>query len=276
MPLYLNGRWNSRPLTTEDGRHLGFHFGLGVFTTLGVCEGRPVFLARHLDRLEHNARLLNLSVPSRDTIRTLVREGIRRSGRSSAVIKIMVAPPAMRAGNGEDSTRLALLVMPGRSAPRAVDLLVSPLVPTRWHAHKLTAYIDAAILAGRARGARCFDALAVAGGELLDTSMANIFRVDRAGIQTPPADGRILPGIARQQLLAVRELGIQERRLYVRDLHGALGLFLTNSVRGPIPVGRLLDDRRKILWRSAGGASVPRAVSEAYQGQLRNDFRGSE
>jgi len=165
-------------------------------------------------------------------------------------------------------------VMPGRSAPRAVDLLVSPMVPTRWHAHKLTAYIDAAILAGRARSARCFDALAVAGGEFLDTSMANIFRVDRAGIQTPPADGRILPGIARQQLLAVKELGIRECRLHLRDLHGTLGLFLTNSVRGIIPVGRLLDNRRNTLWRSAGAASVPKALWAAYQQQLQNDLRG--
>jgi len=275
MLFYLNGLWRRLPPGETEARRLGFGFGLGVFTTLGVRGGRPLFLEDHLRRLERNARLLSLRMSSRTVVRALMDEGLRRMGQSDGVVKIMLAGPVTRGDLSRGPERLAIAIMPARPVPPAVDLLLAPYEPTRWHAYKLTAYLDSAMLAARARAARCFDAVAVAQGELLDTSMANLFLVDRSGIKTPPADGRILPGIARARLLAAREPAICERRLYMGDLSGALCVFLTNSVRGPIPVRRVLDERRATLWQAKGRPDVPDKVRDAYRRLVDIDSVGT-
>jgi branched-subunit amino acid aminotransferase/4-amino-4-deoxychorismate lyase len=214
-------------------------------------------------------------LPTRVAVSALIQDGIRRSGQGDGVVKIMLAGPDKFSDSRRAPDRLIIGVMPARPAPPAVDLLLLPFEPTRWHAHKLTAYLDSAMLATRARAARCFDAVAVARGALLDTSMANLFLVDGSVIKTPPADGDILPGIARARLLASRELGIRECRLYVQDLRTASCVFLTNSVRGPIPVRRLMDERGATVWQSKGRAAVPEPVRRVYRNLLEADSAGT-
>jgi len=272
MSLYLNGRWHSRPLGAGEALPFGFRFGLGTFTTLGVRDGHPLFLALHLERLKAGAKLLNLCMPPIADLRRLIFEGIRRGRPNAGVVKIIIASAAENSENAAGSARVAVLVMPRRPVPEAVDLLLSPFVPTRWHAHKLTACMDSSIQAGRAKTAGCFDALTVASGELLDTSMANFFLVDRASISTPPAEGRILPGIARRQLLSAGEPGIIERRLDLRDLRGAVRLFLTNSVRGVIPVRRLAGPGGRVIWQVSGRPSAPETVLRAWERQMQRDL----
>ena len=41
-----------------------FQFGLGAFETISVVDGRPIFLDRHLRRLEDAARFLDLGMPA--------------------------------------------------------------------------------------------------------------------------------------------------------------------------------------------------------------------
>jgi len=54
---------------------------------------------------------------------------------------------------------------------------------------------------------------------------------------TPPADGRILPGITRARLLAAPHLRAREARLTLRDLDRARAIFLTSSIRLATPAG---------------------------------------
>ena len=62
-----------------------FQFGLGAFETISVVDGRPIFLDRHLRRLEDAARFLDLGMPAERGIdRMTVLEYLRlqRSIRS--------------------------------------------------------------------------------------------------------------------------------------------------------------------------------------------------
>ena len=45
-----------------------FQFGLGAFETISVVDGRPIFLDRHLRRLEDAARFLDLGMPDRKSV----------------------------------------------------------------------------------------------------------------------------------------------------------------------------------------------------------------
>ena len=56
-----------------------FQFGLGAFETISVVDGRPIFLDRHLRRLEDAARFLDLGMPAERGIdRITVLEYLRK------------------------------------------------------------------------------------------------------------------------------------------------------------------------------------------------------
>jgi para-aminobenzoate synthetase/4-amino-4-deoxychorismate lyase len=80
------------------------------------------------------------------------------------------------------------------------------------------------------------------GDELLEAGWANLFAVREETLWTPPADGRILPGIARAALLEIAEeegIPAREQPLHASDLYSAEETFLTNSVRGIEPATSL-------------------------------------
>jgi len=70
---------------------------------------------------------------------------------------------------------------------------------------------------------------------VLEASRANVFAVRGGVLLTPPADGRILPGVTRMRVLELAgALGIEtrEKALSREDLLAADEVFLTGSVRG--------------------------------------------
>lgn len=78
--------------------------------------------------------------------------------------------------------------------------------------------------------------LIVDGDDVLETAAANIW-IEREGeLITPPADGRILPGITRARLLSTRG---REQRITLQELRAAEVIFLTSSIRLVTPAGLL-------------------------------------
>jgi para-aminobenzoate synthetase/4-amino-4-deoxychorismate lyase len=80
------------------------------------------------------------------------------------------------------------------------------------------------------------------GDELLEAGWANLFAVREETLWTPPADGRILPGMARAAVMEIaskEDLTTSERSLRAEDLYTAEETFLTNSVRGIEPATTL-------------------------------------
>jgi len=74
-------------------------------------------------------------------------------------------------------------------------------------------------------------------GQVLEAAWANVWLLDGRGLRTPPADGRILPGVARSRLLSLApSLGLQaaEMPIPLTDVERAPTVFLTSSLRvGP-------------------------------------------
>ena len=69
-----------------------------------------------------------------------------------------------------------------------------------------------------------------ADGRVLEASRASVVvRAPDGTLYTPPADGRILPGITRA--LA----GARERELTVEDLRAAPALYIASALRGLHP-----------------------------------------
>ena len=197
----------------------------GLFETLLVVDGRPVELDAHLRRLDDSCKaMLGLPLP---------REARRLALQHAAGIGLgRLRITLLGEGKGTRVEAQASPVDPAIVFPTAgggVELRTLRL-PGGLGSHKL---VDRRSLESVREPAVAL--LLDEAGDVLEASRANVFVVRGDEVITPPADGRILAGIAREGVIAVaRELGIRltEAKLSVADLLAANEVFLTGSVRG--------------------------------------------
>ncbi|MGH2875280.1 MAG: aminotransferase class IV, partial [Solirubrobacteraceae bacterium] len=78
-------------------------------------------------------------------------------------------------------------------------------------------------------------------GTVLEAAFANVWLLRGDRLVTPPADGRILPGVTRALLLRAAGLGLSavEEHVSVEDLRGADAVILTSAAR--LAVAAALD-----------------------------------
>ena len=104
-------------------------------------------------------------------------------------------------------------------------------------------------------------------GDVLETDRASIFAVIDGVVHTPPADGRLLPGVTRAAVLRLARdegLTVRQEPLSGRQLLAASEVFVTNSVYGVLlgPVagrrGRQVGSRTG--HRPPAGRPCPQAV----------------
>jgi para-aminobenzoate synthetase / 4-amino-4-deoxychorismate lyase len=201
----------------------------GIFETLLVVDGEPVELAGHLARFERSLReVYGTELPAE--AREQVRAGA--AGVDLGRLRLTAAPAA--GGLALDVS--ARGIDPGIMLPLAGATLRRVDRPGGHGSHK---WVDR-------RGMEHPDAgpgqLICDGDELLEAGWANLFAVRDETLWTPPADGRLLAGMARAAVLAIaREEGVatQEQSLHAEDLLEADEVFLTNSVRGIEPATSL-------------------------------------
>jgi para-aminobenzoate synthetase/4-amino-4-deoxychorismate lyase len=75
-------------------------------------------------------------------------------------------------------------------------------------------------------------------GEVLESGSGNVFIAEGDTLVTPPADGRILPGVTRAELLRRADVSVEPFGL--ERLRAADEVFVTSAIRGRQPVGGVL------------------------------------
>ncbi len=193
-----------------------------------VRAGRPLELERHLERLWASVAALYPDAGIED-LETLAAEGAR--GVACGRLRLTVAP------NGSGHLRtdiLAAAVEPAAVLPgwcRAVRL-AGLVVEGGLGAHK---WADRRLLArAEAAGGGAVPLVVDVDDCVLEASRANLFVVEDGTIVTPPADGRILPGVTRRRVLEIAP--VREQPVSLARLLAADEAFLTGSVRGVEPV----------------------------------------
>lgn len=225
---------------------------LGLVETARVERGVVPLWPLHLQRLRASALALGLPLPG-----TPIPAGALVRASAACPAAVVAVRVTLRDGTISLEPRAVVDAPPEgwRAAAAAFPRPYSPL-----SAHKTTAR-GAADAAGQAVRARGYDEALWVGpaGGLTEGTITNLFVRRGSRIITPPTEGGLLPGIARGRLLARRMVGgcvVEEGALVLADLLEADEAFLTNAVRGAIPLTAWEGQRLSTgeLWRRAMAA----------------------
>jgi branched-chain amino acid aminotransferase len=193
----------------------------GLIETMRVRDGGIPFLARHLARLERSLDELGLARPAQAPAALVTPF----AATGDAVLRLEV-----RDGRASVTVRVA----PPRDAPA----VITASEPHRPYRHKTTerdCFVNAVAEAGRA-GAD--DALLLTpDGFVAEGAVWSVFWWDGDMLCTPALDLSILPGIGRARVLDLVARAHQGR--YPRDALAGKSPFLTNAVRGVVPIASL-------------------------------------
>lgn len=98
--------------------NLGYQYGEGVFETLRTCNGQPVLLSRHLERLAASARSLGIPLPPDLSAVPEALENSLPKNKGDVIIKIILS----RGGSGrydepDSHALLSLQILPLNPPP---------------------------------------------------------------------------------------------------------------------------------------------------------------
>lgn len=242
---------NGQPGGVIDPHDRGLTYGDGLFETIRFVGRVAPLWSRHMRRLQESCARLQLPCPEPDEL-WQEAQAVVHGLLPQAVVRITVTR-----GVGERGYALPTAPHP----TRVVAAFPMPVLSTDDYLHGLRMRLCDTRLAMQPRlaGIKHLNRLeqvlaraewsdpAIAEGLLCDGAgrvisaiMANLFAVIDGELVTPLLDHCGVGGVARAEVLAVRE--VQVRELPLGELWQASELFLSSSVRGVVPV-RMVDDK---------------------------------
>ena len=249
--ILINGEYNE----TISVLDRGLHYGDGLFETLKVLRGRPLFLEQHLQRLRQGCERLRLAQPQWNALREETQ--ILAKDAERAVLKILLTR-----GQGGRGYRIA----ERSSTNRIIIRYPFPHYPEHFYRHGVEVRMCDTRLAANPQLAgikhlnRLEQVLARSewqeesiaeglmmdhNGHIVEATMSNVFLVGNGRLCTPDVKTCGIAGIMRQQVLDMaQDLGISHDITEVKksDLLTASEIFLTNSVIGIWPVRKVLAE----------------------------------
>jgi len=273
--VFLNGQFVSAEEARVSAWDGGWLHGAGLFETMRASQGRIFRLNAHLDRLAASAQKLLFPLERPDLPLTsdfeelLSRNGLADRGsadpaRTDARVRLTVTAGTMLetvsggSGTADDRPKLTACVTaarltfyPSEVLERGMTVVISPYKTSPDDpiaGHKCTAYLPRLLALRDAHAKHAGEALWFTTSNLLaEGSISNVFVVRQGRLCTPPRETPVLPGITRAAVLELAlaaGLDTAEKPLTINDLLDADEVFLTNTIMGVMPVGRV--ERREI------------------------------
>lgn len=227
----------------------GLNYGDGLFDTLLVKNGQPLWWQAHMDRLGIGCERLGLKMPQQAILLREVKTA--SAGSATVVIKIVLTRQGQARGYGYDGAGECDRIISSHHLPDGLEEAM--LQGRRAHICDLRLAIQPA-LGGIKHLNRLEQVLAsaeirnhdVSEGILLDQEdniisaiSANIFIVMKQQLLTPRLDRCGVRGVVRNQILAAFKPRCEQRRIEPDFLREAHEVFICNSVRGIVPITRI-------------------------------------
>ena len=273
MPdVWLNGQFIDESAATITVRDAGLLHAAGVFTTMRGRGGEVVRMAAHLARLRTSCDVLFVPlVPKDDVLIEAATELLRRNGTAEARLRLTVTRGTTHHDpvHGQYAEPTVLLTATPFE-PYPPEFYANGMTVLALDKHKLNPYdpqaghktLDyfsrlGALREAARRGAA--EALWFNVHNYLQSgSISNVFVVKNGRVLTPPTNdelrdetvaaatpypkSNVLPGVTRGAVMEAAKaagVAVDLRGLSINDLLSADEAFLTNSIMGVMPIGRV-------------------------------------
>ena len=248
MTFWINGTFQDTADSVIALADRGFALGDGLFETLLVRDGEPVFLAEHLARLQASADFMSLPVPyDEPAVRAAIRklaEGEKADMAARITLSRGIGPRGILPPKSEAAAPVMIVALspapPARSG--SIPCILSSIRRNEGSPAarmKTLSYIDNILARQEAEDAGAGEAIMLNNQGLVTcTSVGNIFIVrDDNTLLTPNTDCGVLPGIVRGKIIDLaKENGLEVETGYVQDNdYHDRPIFITNSLIGLAP-----------------------------------------
>lgn len=209
----------------------GYSFGLGVFETMSVTNGRCIMLNDHMDRLFHGLDTLGIAS---DFNPEMISDAVCDGHLDGRVLKVEVSEKNIifsdRCNPYTENERSRGFALNISSVRRNES---SPLTYI-----KSLGYGDS-ILEKRKSKHNGFDEPLFLNSrrEICEGATTNIFFVRNGKMYTPKQECGLLPGTVRKFLM--NNFGAEETAVYPEDIPQYSECFVSNSVLGIMPVNNI-------------------------------------
>jgi branched-chain amino acid aminotransferase len=269
--LMLNGVVLDAGEATLPATDRALTHGLGLYETLKLIDGVPVFFAEHVARLRGGIAALEIDcrIDESDLAAQICRLAVA-SGVPDGACRLLVTagPPG---GSSALLIQTDVRVFPDR--PLRVVTFRGVRVSAQF---KAMTVMQSHLAQRAAQKAGADDAILVdEEGRIFEGATSNVFITRADGLLTPPAEGAILPGVLRaklEELAAGAGIPVAEGWARVADLQPDDGMLLTSSVRGVVAV-ETVDDVR--LHPADALVTQLRALVDAAEAASTAAFRAA-
>jgi 4-amino-4-deoxychorismate lyase len=235
-----------------DPSDRGLAYGDGVFETLRVHAGAPVWWDRHWARLREGVIRLGFTPPDESLVHGHAA-ALLAAASPRAVLKLIVTRGAGGRGYAPPEAVEPTVVLSLHPVPARMDAVRLRWCALRWAAQPALAGIkhlnrlEQVLARAEWRDPAIFDGLVLDGeGRVVSATSANVFaRLDGTWL-TPPVEACGIAGLLRGWVLDTTP-DARVAALTPGQLLAADEVFLCNAVRGILPV-RALDGREWTDW----------------------------
>jgi 4-amino-4-deoxychorismate lyase len=230
----------------------GLQYGDGLFETLAVQQGQPVYLHEHLRRLKQGCERLLIPCPELDLLSTEARQLAQHSVR--AVLKIIVTRGSggrgYRQPDSVTPTRI-LSLHPFPDYPLyfkqqgvalrfcQTRLGLNPCLAGIKHLNRL----EQVMARSEWQNAAVQEGLMLdSAGRVIEGTMSNLFFVKDRVLYTPPLTHCGVAGIIREKIIQLavdKHFPFKQQHIKQKALLAVDELFVTNSIIGIWPVRAL-------------------------------------
>ena len=236
----------------------GYSFGLGLFETILLYKGKPVFLDEHLARINKSIENLALNIDKLEKNEVFQYLNNNKNTLEYEVLKIVLS----------EKNRLFLkreYTYTEKDYQRAFNLNISEVRRNEssiFTFHKTLNYGDN-ILEKRKSKKMGYDEpiFLNSKNQVTEGATSNIFAAVEDKIYTPKLSCGLLNGIVRQYIIS--NYDVIESEIDLEFLNNADEIFLTNSLFGIMPVSNL---ERKVFKSQ----KISKEIFSSYKKYIKN------
>jgi 4-amino-4-deoxychorismate lyase len=256
--MYLLNGESKRCIDFSDR---GFQYGDGLFETIEVSNGIPVFLKQHLQRLSKGCARLKIPTPAIDILTQEACQLAQNYVSESAVLKLIVTRGSGGRGYQQPESIQATRLFSLHPFPNYPEKLkqqgicvrfcqtrlgLNPYLAGIKHLNRL----EQVVARAEWQSSEIQEGLMLdSDGHVVEGTMSNVFFVKEKVIYTPVIEKCGVEGIVRNIVLALAkqaQIKVIEKSISKQQLLTADAVFVTNSIIGIWPVKQIDAQQFKI------------------------------